>query len=95
MFCQLDNLVIQNSAIDHSEEVVLQQLISPESELRKLQVLETKNVDRMYEGRFIPIFFQQSSLQELTMCIGNGVIIVRTELFPFSNTNLKELTDLA
>ena len=43
-----------------------------------------------YTDTFIPLLFQQSSLEELKLIVPN-VNNMRTELLPHSNTNLKKL----
>ena len=44
-----------------------------------------------YTDSFIPLLFQQSSLEELTLDVHDTNDIMRTELLPHSNTNLKKL----
>ena len=85
-FIELLSLELFYISLDNDDEVVLQQLISPESGLRKLiyvPVLQT------HSRKLIPLVFQQSSLDELTLDVRVDNMI--TELLPLSNTNLKKL----
>ena len=85
-FCQLHSLELSVS-IDHDDEVILQQLIAPGSGLRRLGY----QYGDSYTDTFIPLLFQQSSLEELTLYVRDANGILRTELLPHSNTNLKKL----
>ena len=85
-FCQLHSLVLSLFvSIDHDDEVILQQLIAPGSGLRRLEY----QYGDSYTDTFIPLLFQQSSLEELKLIVPN--VNMRTELLPHSNTNLKKL----
>ena len=84
-FCQLHSLELSVS-IDHDDEVILQQLIAPGSGLRRLGY----QYGDSYTDTFIPLLFQQSSLEELTLYVRDANGILRTELLPHSNTNLKK-----
>ena len=80
-FCQIDSLDLDSVDFDIDDEAMLQ-LIAPKSGPKTLQ----------YRGyvKPIPLFFKQSSVQELillTHCHN-----VRMDLVPHSNTNLKKLT---
>ena len=83
-FCQLHSLELSVS-IDHDDEVILQQLIAPGSGLRRLFLFNS------HTDTFIPLLFQQSSLEELILYVHDTNDIMRTELLPHSNTNLKKL----
>ena len=84
-FCQLHSLKLFAVSIDHDDEVIIQQLIAPGSGLRRLEY----NLGDSYTDTFIPLLFQQSSLEELKLIVPN--VNMRTELLPHSNTNLKKL----
>ena len=84
-FCQLHSLKLFSASIDHDDEVIVQQLIAPGSGLRRLKIY---NSDSRI-STFIPLLFQQSSLEELTLDVID--VNMRTELLPHSNTNLKKL----
>ena len=71
----------------HDDEVILQQLIAPGSGLRRL----VYRYEDSYTDSFIPLLFQQSSLEELTLDVHDTNDIMRLELLPHSNTNLKKL----
>ena len=88
-FCQLHNLVIIDVSVGHDDEVALQQLITPESKLRKLEYGSIHTTETCTET-FISNLFQQSSLQELTLKVKDDTI-VGTNFLPQSNTNLTKL----
>ena len=88
-FCELHHLgiFIFHHDLDHDDEAILQQLIARRSGLRKL----------MYNGKLhtktlIPLLFQPSLLQELTLDLAISYPEIIHELLPHENTNLKELT---
>ena len=83
-FCQLHSLKLFSVSIDHDDEVIIQQLIAPGSGLRRLEYTYGDS----YTDTFIPLLFQQSSLEELRLYVR---VKMRTELLPHSNTNLKKL----
>ena len=76
---------------DHGrdDEVILQQLIAPGSELRRL-----KYKGELHTNTLIPLFFQPSSLQELTLKLGYEETVLHRNLLPCKNTKLKKLTIL-
>ena len=84
-FCQLHSLKLFHVSIDHDDEVIIQQLIAPGSGLRRLDYESIGS----YTDTFIPLLFQQSSLEELRLNVLD--VKMRTELLPHSNTNLKKL----
>ena len=84
-FCQLHSLKLFHVSIDHDDEVIIQQLIAPGSGLRRLEYESIGS----YTDTFIPLLFQQSSLEELRLNVLD--VKMRTELLPHSNTNLKKL----
>ena len=84
-FCQLHSLELPYVSIDHDDEVIIRQLIAPGSGLRRLECEQRGS----YTDTFIPLLFQQSSLEELTLDARHDHM--RTELLPHSNTNLKKL----
>ena len=86
-FCQLHSLELLCLNIDHDDEVIIRQLITPGSGLRRLEY----NYGYSYTDTFIPLLFQQSSLKELTLYVRDANVNMRTELLPHSNTNLKKL----
>ena len=99
-FCELDRLVaiIYHDYYDH-DEVILQQLIAPGSGLRGLQFHNYTHTSEIHTNILIPLLFQPSSLQELTielslltLELGLRDIVLHDELLPHENTNLKELT---
>ena len=85
-FCELHHLIINGYQIfDHDDKVMLQQLITPGSELRRLTLIGCVNASIL-----IPLLFQPSSLQKLDL--GYGIRLTNNlELIPHKNTNLKEL----
>ena len=96
-FCELHHLVIfiHHDYYDHDcDEVILQRLIAPGSGLRRLEYRNTrlKNIVELHLNTLIPLLFQPSSLQELTLDLGYQDIMLHDELLPHENTNLKELT---
>ena len=93
-FCELDGLVIyiQHDYHDHNDEVIIQQLIAPGSGLRRLEYHNFRNASELHTNTLIPLLFQPSSLQELTLDLGYQDIVLHDELLPHENTNLKELT---
>ena len=72
---------------DCDNEEILKQLIAPGSELRRLEFN-----GRLNTNTFIPLLFQPSSLQEMSLDVGYQEIIVPHEHLPHKNTNLKRLT---
>ena len=86
-FCQLYGLTLRKISIRNDDEIILQQLIAPGSELKRLVF----HRGQTYTSNFIPLLFQESSVNELLIDI-SGDIIVKTNLLPETNTNLKELT---
>ena len=88
-FCELHHLrVLLHFDLVHDDEVILQQLIAPGSRLRSLECdgeLHTKSYS------LVPLLFQPSSLQELTLDIHYQEIGFSRELLPHENTNLKKL----
>ena len=104
-FCELDRLVFQSCYCDHDDVVILQELIAPGSGLRTLAYYydtfefgfnSTCNNEFLMNLRMnIPLLFQPSSLQELTLDLdqlGRQDIVLDVELHPHENTNLKKLT---
>ena len=87
-FCELHYLtyIHYHDDYDHDDEVILQQLIAPGSGLRRL-VYKGK----IHANTLVPLLFQPSSLQELTLDVGYQEN-VHHELLPDENTNLKKLT---
>ena len=85
-FCKLCNLMI-DQLDHHDDEVILQQLIAPGSELRRLEYN-----GELHTNTLIPLLFQPSSLQELILEVDIQEIVFHHELLPHKNTNLKELT---
>ena len=73
--------------IDHDDLVIFQQLIAPGSEL---EYLDISGIISQISSLLIPIIFQPSSLQELTLDTDDT--INETQLLPHGNTNLKKLT---
>ena len=74
---------------NHDDEVILQQLIAPGSVLRRLEY----HTVELHTNTLIPLLFQPSSLEELTVYIGlPQEIILDQQLFPQEDTNLKKLT---
>ena len=92
-FCELDHLIIHFDDHDHDDEVVLRQLIAPGSGLRRLEYYYRRfeSTSELHSDALIPLLFQPSSLQELTLGLGYQVIVPH-EVLPHENTNLKELT---
>ena len=90
-FCKLNHLrvLINHVHYDHDDEVILQQLIAPGSGPRRLEYIVT---GKLQSNTLIPLLFQTSSLQELTLSAGYQEIIIHFELLPHQNTNLKKLT---
>ena len=88
-FCQLHSLDLSYFRINHDDEVIIQQLIAPGSGLRRLKYNSQHNIHNSYTDTFIPLLFQQSSLEELKLDVHD--VIMRTGLLPHSNTNLKKL----
>ena len=88
-FCELHCLYLSYEDCVHNDEVILQQLIAPGSGLRRLVYFGD-----FYMNTLMPLLFQPSSLQELTLDIGFNEKIVQHdhELLPHSNTNLKKLS---
>ena len=85
-FCQINSLELLSVSVDHDDEVIIQQLIAPgSSELRRLEICYPVTDT----STFIPLLFQQSSLEELRLYLYDDNL--RTELLPDSNTNLKKL----
>ena len=84
-FCQLHKLGICD--VDHDDEVILQQLIAPGSGLKRLGITDN---ELPYTSTLITTLFQPSSVQELQLLTDDTIL--RTELLPHENTNLKELT---
>ena len=84
-FCELLYLRFHDVNIDHDDEVIIQELIASGSALTKLQYVSIKE---RHTNTFIPLLFQPSSLQELKL---NTSDIIKTELLPCENTNLKKL----
>ena len=93
-FCEFDSLVIfiYHDYYDLDDKVIFQQLIAPESGLRRLDFHSFTNTSEIHTKTLIPLLFQPSSLQELTIYLGYRDIIYHGELLPHENTNLKELT---
>ena len=89
VFCELDYLVIclYHDYCDHDDEIILQQLIAPGSGLKRLEYRVRPD---LLTTTPIPILFQPSSLQKLTLVLED--IVLHDELLPHENTNLKELT---
>ena len=86
-FCELHHLIITTihyNIIDHDDKVMLQQLITPGSGLRRLTLVGFLDVSIL-----IPLLFQPSSLQELEL--GHCIRLTNLELIAHKNTNLKEL----
>ena len=85
-FCELHRLVITgNHDYDSDDKVMLQQLITPGSGLRRLSLSGVLDISIL-----IPLLFQPSSLQELELT--NAIRLTNPlELIPHKNTNLKEL----
>ena len=50
------------------------------------------NISEFHMNTFVPLLFQPSSLQELTLVIFQQDIVLHDELLPHENTNIKELT---
>ena len=73
--------------VDHDDEVILQQLIAPGSGLKRLGITDN---ELPYTSTLITTLFQPSSVQELQLLTDDTIL--RTELLPHENTNLKELT---
>ena len=92
-FCELDRLVIFNNHdyYDHDDEVILKQLIAPGSGLRRLDYKIFSNTCDLHMNTLIPLIFQPSSLQELSLELGLQDIVLHDELLPHENTNLNEL----
>ena len=86
-FCQLYGLTLRKVSIHRDDEVILQQLIAPGSKLKRL----VYHLGQTYTSTFIPLLFQESSVENLLLDI-SGNIIMKTDLLPEKNTNLKELT---
>ena len=97
-FCELDHLNIRLSHhhgyhYDHDDEVILQQLIAPGSGLRRLTYHSYGiNTSELHRNTLIPLLFQPSSLQELSLYLVERDTVNYDELLPRENTNLKELT---
>ena len=86
-FCELHHLIITGSPyfnFDNDDKVMLQQLITPGSGLRRLTLNGVPDISIL-----IPLLFQPSSLQELELA--NAIQLTNLELIPHKNTNLKEL----
>ena len=84
-FCELHHLIIASDHyFDHDGKVMLQQLITPGSGLRRLTLTGFVDISTL-----IPLLFQPSSLQELELAY--GIRLTNLELIPHKNTNLKEL----
>ena len=90
-FCQLEQVLIDfpHDCKLGDGAILPQQLIAPGSGLRRLDYV-IKGKLYIHESTLVSNFFQTSSLQELTLCIGEQAIDSR--LLPYENTNLKELT---
>ena len=88
-FCELHDLMIFIYHCDHDrdDEAILQQLIAPGSELRRL-----KYKGELHTDTLIPLFFQPSSLQELILKLGYEEAVLHHKLLPCENTKLKKLT---
>ena len=86
-FCELHYIIINvHFDLDHDDEVILQQLIAPGSGLRRLEYTCV-----LHSNTIVPLLFQPSSLQELTLDVGYKEIVLHHELLPHENTNLKKL----
>ena len=84
-FCELRYLLIDIARdCDHDDTVILQQLIAPGSGLRRLDYVVK---GRLHTNTLIPLLFQPSSLQELTLSVGDDQEI---ELLPHENTKPQE-----
>ena len=85
-FCELHHLIIAGDHYcDHVDKVMLQQLITPGSGLRRLTLTGVPDISILF-----PLLFQPSSLQELKLA--NAIRLTNNlELIPHKNTNLKEL----
>ena len=83
-FSELRHLILKH--YDHNDEIILQQLIAPGSGLRRLEYK-----GELHTNTLIPLLFQPSSLQELTLDIGYQEYVPH-ELLPHKNSNLKKLT---
>ena len=101
-FCELHHLIIfiRHGYFDHSDAVILQQLIAPGSGLRRLEY-HSNNILSFYDSELhniintlVPLLFQPSSLQELILNLCVEEIVLYDELLPHENTNLKKLTIL-
>ena len=88
-FCRLESLELHGVSIDHDDEVIIQQLITPGSGLTMLRY--SQPFGKKYPDTFITLLFQPSSLQVLILNVSEDNV-VGTELIPQSNTNLKKLT---
>ena len=85
-FCELRHLVmfIHYHDYDSDDEVILQQLIAPGSGLRRLEYTSELHINILPQ-----LLYKPSSLQELSLDIGNHIC---HELFPHMSTSLKKLT---
>ena len=89
-FCQLQSLELQFILChDKDSMAMLQQLIAPESGLRKLNYLNRPVPIEGYISSLIPLLLDQSSLEELVINFGT---CERIEHLPRKNTNLKKLS---
>ena len=88
-FCQLQSLELWFIPChDEDSMAVLQQLIAPESGLRKLNYLNHPVPIEGYISSLIPLLLDQSSLEELVI---DYATYERIEHLPHKNTNLKKL----
>ena len=84
-FCRLDSLRLFNVIYDRDNDKVILQHLAPGSGLLKLEYYYSRTLIDL------PLFFQQSSLQELTL-FNISCVMKASEPFPSRNANLKNLT---
>ena len=103
-YYELNHLIISSfynkNFYGQDAEVILKELIAPESGLRKLEYHHSM----LHSNTLIPLFFQPSSVQELTLDAGvqevslekldqeGSDLYLAVNLLPYENRNVKKLT---